>query len=444
MGTPATTATNGGAPPANGAGDALTTDGGHPRTGRCRHRTLAPGESRPSDLLVAFFRAGLAMLALAAGALIASAAGGGWWWHWLALHLALLGGVSQLVLGAGQFFSCAFLATMPPPRRLVAAQLSAWNAGTAAVAVGVVAGVQPLVDLGGGLILAGLVLFALGLRGMERRSLQRARWAVRWYQASASCLALGALVGVLLAGGVVWRDGSLLGVHLTLNLTGWLGTAIVGTLHTFFPSLTGTRLRFERLQGPTFGLWLLGVLAAAGAAAFDADALAVIGWLALLAAAGLLAANLVASMQTRPGPLSLPARLVAVAQAFLVAGLGVGFVATVLDGAGGPFGPSLRPVVAALLVAGWIGLTVAGSLLHLLAVLARVRHLMTALPAPRPALDRATTAVCGLAVIVWTLSEIHGLDSLGPAALAVRLLAMVVVAAQILAVASRAADIFLR
>lgn len=44
--------------------------------------------------------------------------------RWLALHLAFLGGVSQLVLGAGPFFVTASLATQPPRRGLIGAQLA--------------------------------------------------------------------------------------------------------------------------------------------------------------------------------------------------------------------------------------------------------------------------------------------------------------------------------
>ncbi len=143
------------------------------------------------------------------------------------------------MLGAGQFFVCAFLATDPPPRRLIWAQLAAWNVGTMLVAVGVPTATSGLVDGGGALIAAGLVLFAAALRGMQRRSLQRAPWALRWYQASAVCLGVGALAGVLMARDTPWPYGSLLGAHLALNLGGWFGTAIIGTLHTFFPSLTG-------------------------------------------------------------------------------------------------------------------------------------------------------------------------------------------------------------
>src|SRR5215208_696658 len=95
----------------------------HPR--RCR-RLTDPAAPRPSGVLAVFFAAGLTF-ALADTP----------WLHWLALHLVFLGGVSQLVLGAGQFFVCAFLATSPTPRWLVRAQLVAWNAGAMLVAVGV-------------------------------------------------------------------------------------------------------------------------------------------------------------------------------------------------------------------------------------------------------------------------------------------------------------------
>jgi hypothetical protein len=70
--------------------------------------------------------------------------------------------------------------------------------------------------------------------------------------------------------GVPWSAGSLLGAHMTLNLAGWFGTAIVGTLHTFFPSLTQTHLRFAALQRPTFAGWTLGTAALATGYGFAA------------------------------------------------------------------------------------------------------------------------------------------------------------------------------
>lgn len=404
---------------------------------RCRARRFEPGGPRPSDLLNAFFAAGLAMLVAAGAAAIAYAIDPLIWLHWLALHLALLGGVSQLVLGASQFFVCAFLATTPPSRRLLGLQLGVWNCGTLLVAIGVPTGVSPLVDVGAALIAGDLLVFAATLHSMQRRSLQRARWAVLWYQASATCLALGALVGVLLAGGVSWPDGSLLGAHLALNLAGWLGTAIVGTLQTFFPSLTGTQLRLPRLQGPTFVLWLAGVAEMALGAAFASDPALVGAWLELTAAAVLLALNLIASLRARSIPLSLAARLVALAQAFLPAGLALGLIATLTGGEAAPFASPVHAPLAILLLAGWIGITVAGSLLHLLAVVSRVRRFVQAMPAPQPLRDGALAALCGLAVAGLALAHVHGLHSLATPMCILLVVATALLAARILLIALR-------
>jgi hypothetical protein len=350
-------------------------------------------------MLGAFFVGGLAFLL--AGAVVAIVDAATEWprGHWLALHLVFVGGISQLVLGAGQFFAGAFLATDPPSRVLVRVQLAAWNIGAVLVAAGVVEGADPAVIAGAVLLAGGLVAFVAGLRGMRGRSLQRIPWAVRWYEACAAFLGVGVLIGVMMATGTWWSAGSLLGAHMALNLAGWFGTAIVGTLHTFFPSLTRTKLRFPELQRPTFAGWTLGTLALATGYAFDVGALAIAGWAALTVAAVLLCANLAASLLAAPTPLSLPARLIAPAQACLVLALLIA-LADALGGeaTAGPYGAT-RAAMAILLVPGWLGLTVAGSLLHLLSLLARVRDLRRPLPLPRPGRDRSLVALAVLGVL---------------------------------------------
>jgi len=71
---------------------------------------------------VAFLLCGVVWLVVAGGtgiwALVTDSHG----LRWLALHFAFVGGVSQLILGAGQFFVCAFLATDPPSRATVRAR----------------------------------------------------------------------------------------------------------------------------------------------------------------------------------------------------------------------------------------------------------------------------------------------------------------------------------
>ena len=397
------------------------------------------GGLRPTDLLAMFFLAGLAFM-LAGGVVAVLAAAGvlGPYGHWLALHLVLLGGVSQLILGAGQFFSTAFLATDPPARRMVRAQSATWSAGTILVAVGVPTGASTLTDIGGAAVIVGLGLFATALWRLEQRSLQRARWAVRWYYAGAASLGLGAVLGILIARGIAWPYGSLLGAHLALNLVGWMGTAIVGTLHTFYPSLTHTLLSRPRLQGPTFAAWTLGVAALATGYALDAGGAIVLGWAGLAIAATLLAVNLGGCARAAQRPLGLSARLVGIAQAFLVAGLLVALAAIVVDGPDAPLYGTSRAVLAVLLLAGWVALTVAGSLLHLLSVLHRVRHLTRSMPAPRPGPDRLLTALAATAVAALALSRVPGLQDLGAPAVIAVVAAAAVIAVRILTLAAGA------
>jgi nitrite reductase (NO-forming) len=409
-----------------------------PRTGRRRANALPPGAVRPSDLLVGFFAIAVLWLLAAAVAAVAAVVGGVYEARWVALHLAFLGGVSQLVLGAAQFFVCAFLATDPPAGRAVRAQLAVWNAGVLAVAVGVPAGLTALSGVGGALLLAGLALFAAALRAMQRRSLQRAPWAARWYLAAALALAGGALLGPVIAAGVAWPHGSLLATHLVLNLGGWFGTAIVGTLHTFYPSLTSTRLRRPRLEPVTFAAWTSGIAMLAAATAFQVHLAAVAGWALLLGATLLLATNLVASAHAaeRHPP---PAVLVGAGQALLVCAAAVGLIVTAASGASAALlGPD-RVLVALPAMAGWIGLTVAGSLLHLLALMARVRRLDRAAGPPRR--DRLPLAAGGAIVAgVVTVAAAHGfdLDALKPPAAVILAAGYATLAVRIIALAARA------
>jgi len=393
---------------------------------------------RPTDLLTAFFGLGIAWLLIAAAVAMIYAAGGWSPGRWLALHLALVGGVSQLVLGASQFFVGASLATTPPPRSLVRAQLGTWNVGTVLVAAGVTTRIGVVTGAGAVLLVVGLLLLGAGFRSMQRRSLQRLPWAARWYHACIAFLTFGVLVGALLARGTAWPPGSLLGAHLALNVSGWLGTAIVGTLHTFYPSLTQTRLRFPRLQPRAFAAWVSGTAALACGYGFDLPLLAVAGWLGLTLGSAFLAANLLASTRQASAPLSLPARLVATGQCFLVAGLLVGLAAALAHGPATPMAGAERSAIAVLLLAGWLGLTVFGALLHLLSVLARVRHLTPALPRPSSMHEGALPALAGLGVLGVAAAQLLSVERLVHPAAAAVVLAYVVLMARVTLLATRA------
>ncbi|HMX70589.1 MAG TPA: hypothetical protein PKA56_02415 [Solirubrobacterales bacterium] len=378
---------------------------------------MSSGTMRPTDLLLASVLTGTAFLA-AAGALALAGEFAGWGTAgWMALHLALLGGVSQLVIGVSQFFVTAFLATTPPPPKLVAAQTGCWSVGTVAVVTGVAADVDPAVLAGSALLLTTLGLYAAAISGLHRRSLQRAAWASRWYAASAAWLVPGIVAGVLLATGVAWPYGSLLGAHLAFNLGGWLGGAIVGTLHTFFPSLTRTGLRFGRLQPLTFLLWSAGVGSLAIGYGAGEEPLVLAGWALLLLASGSLSVNLVASAVAAPAGLTLPGRLVASAQVFLPLGVAFALLAA-LEHPLAPLAGKDQGVLAVLLVVGWIGLTVAGSMLHLISVVVHVRDLGRGGPKKDSWRDRAVSWLAVAGVALLSVARIADLDQLtGPALL---------------------------
>lgn len=360
-----------------------------------------------------FFVCGIAFLLAAAVAGLIQAIAPWSWGSWLALHLAFVGGISQLVLGASQFFVGAFLATDPPPRRLVRGELLLWNLGAVGLAVAVPTNAGGGIWIAVGCLVVALGLWTASIAVMWRRSLRRSVWAIAWYCSGALFLGFGVIAGSLLAHGLPWSHGDLLGAHMSLNLAGWFGGAIVGTLHTFYPSLTQTQLRYPGLQGLTFGAWTGGVVALAVGYGWGLDPLAIVGWITLcLGALGLLA-NLAACLRDANGPLSLAARVVGAAQPFLLAALLVATISAIGSGPEQSLTGMSRAAVGTLLVAGWIGLTVLGSLLHLLAVVIRVRGgFAAAMPVPRPRLDSGVVALAMVAITALALAQGVGLDGL--------------------------------
>jgi|GEM_PF-864097 len=348
---------------------------------RCRHRGRPTGDHgpRPTDFLLLHFLGALAYLAAALAAAATAALTGTASARWLALHLAFVGGVSQLVLGAAPFFAGAALAAEPPPAALVRLELAAWNLGAALVAVGYAVRVDGLVAVGGCALAAALVIFVGMLELLRRRSLQRRVAAVAWYQAGATALAGAGTLGLSAALGSPLATGDPIGAHAVAAVGGWFGGAIVGTLHTFYPSLTSTRLRWPALEAVAFGGWFAGIAAVAAGYALASRPLAAAGWCALALAAAALLANVAASAWAARRALTLPAWLVGCGQLFLAVAVASGVV-TAATGIGSPHTdpwPMLprSDAFAVLALAGWLGLTVAGSAIHLLGVLARVRAL---------------------------------------------------------------------
>ncbi|GAA1026430.1 MULTISPECIES: hypothetical protein [Amycolatopsis] len=112
---------------------------------------------------------------------------------WAVAYLVLVGGIAQVGLGIGQ----ALLAPAPPARRLVVAEVAAWNVGNAAVLGGTLSDAMPVVDLGGAILAVGLALLVLGVRGGSPDG--RARWVRHGFQALVVLLLVSIPVGLVLA-----------------------------------------------------------------------------------------------------------------------------------------------------------------------------------------------------------------------------------------------------
>jgi nitrite reductase (NO-forming) len=374
--------------------------------------------------------------ALVAAAFLAVAAQ---WWHWswaglAALHLALIGGVSQLLLGAAQAFAASLLATAPTGRRVLAVQRVAWTVGTALVVLGMATTWHAASYAGAALLATALAVFAAGLRAMQRRSLQRPAWTVRWYYACVIFLAAGGALGLQLARGAPWGRGDLLSAHVTLTVLGWLGTAIVGSLHTFFPTLSGRRLALPRLEGPTFVSWTLGVACLATGYLLALDPLAALGLLGLSAGALMLLANVLRTARVPGRPLGLAAGLVLGGQLCLGTGLPLASSLAPLDPSQ-PFTGGVRGALAALLVAGWVGMTVAGSLLHLLPVAIPRQSAPLPWPLRRASAQRRIPMVAVFGVALLAMAQIAGSPPVASAAAMVLGACVLVLGAAILRLA---------
>jgi hypothetical protein len=124
----------------------------------------------------------------------------GWW---LVSFLVLVGGVAQVLFGAGRTGL-----GLPTPRTTAAwwglrAQAALWNAGTLLVALGVMAGAR--LGVVGGTVMLLCALAAMGAELHARRDvIQRRRAWQGAYVALLVFLATSALVGAALAWDLAW------------------------------------------------------------------------------------------------------------------------------------------------------------------------------------------------------------------------------------------------
>lgn len=253
-------------------------------------RTPLPGVPEASDRRSgAFLRDRLAVIWLvgAIGAAVARP------WlpeaTWLLVHLVVLGALTHSMFVWTEHFARAIVhaPARPDDRRRQRLRLGTLALGALAVFVGVPSGWWWLTVAGATAVVAAVAWHAAHLAGLARRALPfRFRVVVRYYLAAGACLSVGATFGAILARGLddEWH-GRLLIAHTMVNLLGWVGLTLAGTLVTFWPTLLRTRMddRADRLARQALPLLVAGLVVLPTGALLGFQPLALAG-LALYAA----------------------------------------------------------------------------------------------------------------------------------------------------------------
>ena len=297
--------------------------------------------------------------------------------QWLALHLLVLGAASNAVFVYSRHFAQALLHARPESERPAHVRLAGFNLGAVAVLTGMSAGLPWVAVAGAVTVIAAVVTHTASLVDMARTaSLSgRLRIVVWYYVAAGTALAIGATLGGLLAGGAVrstrWEEALLL-AHAHLNLLGWLGLVVVGTLFMLWPAVLRTRMADSapRCARQVLVIIVIG-LTMAVAGELLSGLFTPAHWPAAVGMAGYAAGvtyslrPLVAEMRAKPPRTAAPLALLA-ATGWLLAALAVDVVGLALGGAtaAGLLGRLLVPVLGI----GVIAQVLTGALTFLLPV----------------------------------------------------------------------------
>jgi nitrite reductase (NO-forming) len=255
--------------------------------------------------------------------------------RWLMIHLLLLGAVSHSILVWSQHFADALLHTAPTVgdgrrRRL---RLALLNGGVGVVVAGVLTDAWQVTAVGATAVAGAVGWHGVGLVRQMRRALPaRFGTTVRYYVAAASLLPVGAFLGVLMARGL--GDPAHVQVmlaHAAVNVLGWMGLSVAGTLVTLWPTMLRTRIAdgTERAARDALPVLVAAVLVTATGALLGSRAAAGLGLAGYLVGLGLLAGPLMRAAVRKP-PAHFPTWSVLAGTCWLfgsVAMLAVGVVA---------------------------------------------------------------------------------------------------------------------
>jgi nitrite reductase (NO-forming) len=222
---------------------------------------------------------------------------------WLLVHLLLLGAVTNAILVWSVHFSDAVLRATPGKRGATdqTVRLILLNFGIAAVVAGMMIPAWLAVLAGGIVVAAAVIWHGAVLAARLRRALpSRFRPTVRYYLAGAALLPFGVAAGIVLAAHT--DHDRLVIAHLTVNLLGWVGLTVVGTLVTLWPTMLRTRVvpGAERAAGRALPILVASVVVTAVTALLGPPPVAIVGVVGYLAGIGVAAVPLIREARSKP------------------------------------------------------------------------------------------------------------------------------------------------
>lgn len=166
--------------------------------------------------------------------------------RWLMIHLVLLGAITHAIFVWSNFFADTLLRlnTTDEMVRARTRRLIGLNISVTLVVAGVVTDQWLVTTVGAAGVGLSVTTHAVAMWRNTRRALgTRLRGTIHYYLAAASLLPVGATIGVLLARGPseAWHD-RLVVAHASVNLLGWIGLTIVGTLLSLWPTVLRTKI----------------------------------------------------------------------------------------------------------------------------------------------------------------------------------------------------------
>ncbi|MGI5442857.1 multicopper oxidase domain-containing protein [Streptomyces shenzhenensis] len=327
---------------------------------------------------------------------------------WLLVHVLLLGAVTNaIVIWSGHF--AASVLRLPEANRgtPAALRLVCLNAGAVGVIGGMLADRWYVVLAGGCLVAAAVTAHAVWLIRLMRRALPgRFSMTVRYYVAASALLPVGAALGVVMARGDLAGDlpERLRIAHETVNLLGWVGLTVAGTLITLWPTMLRTRVAdgAERAGRAALPVLLTGLGAAVAGTLLGPPPLAAPG--VVLYAAGLVVAGRPWLREARAkAPRSFAAWSVAAACGWLAGSLTV-LAGNLVSTTSWITVGERTSLLTAPLAAGWIAQVLLGALSFLVPVVlgggpAAVRAATASLERAWPARLAVTNAALLLCVL---------------------------------------------